>query len=59
MAKMLSEYSFRRADLTCTILPRELFLTYRYWKMQLASDRTSLLSPEFGVYVRVVGKIQI
>lgn len=28
-------------------------------KTQLASDRKSLLSPEFGIYVRVVGKLQI
>lgn len=38
---------------------REMFQTYRYGKTQLASGRKSLLSPEFGVYVRVVGKLQI
>ena len=37
----------------------EMFQTYRYGKTQLASDRKSLLCPEFGVYVRVVGKLQI
>ena len=38
---------------------REMFQTYRYGKTQLASDRKSLLGPESGIHVRVVGMLQI
>ena len=54
-----SQDAFNVVITTFGLSCREMFKTYRYGKTQLASDRKSLLCPEFGVYVRVVGKLQI
>ena len=40
-------------------MPERDVLDISLWEDAIASDRKSLLSPEFGVYVRVVGKLQI